>query len=140
MRQHFHPLITSTMPPSVWPPASLLLPWIRIDCSKPSFFTQHLVNSRRLEVGVVDKNLPLTGRAKWAEPPGTQALSNTWGTWPGEIGWTWVNISERVVSSVEKAGGDGIWREPSCLGILKGSSGRIDIELQRLLADLHSRY
>ena len=75
--------------------------------------------------------------AKRAQTPGLTEEATALGAGPAEVGGAGVNQAERVVTSVVEADSNGVGREPSDLGVLKGTSDAVNVDLKRVLADLH---
>ena len=84
---------------------------------------------------VVDKYLVLASLAKRAEPP-FSVEGDVVGAGPGPIGGTRVDEAEWIVTSVVEADRDGAWRKPSNLGVFDSTGRRVNIDLERVFADL----
>ena len=91
------------------------------------------------EVLAVDEDLVLLSAAERAENPRAAEEAATLGAGPAEVGGTGVDKTKRVVTSVVEADSNGVRREPSDLGVLEGTSDAVNVDLKRVLADLHIR-
>lgn len=88
---------------------------------------------------VADKDLVLAGVSKGAKIPGSvseQGVTLSGG--PAQVSWARVNVSKRVGTSLVEAERNSIGWQPSNRSVTERTSHSIDVELQRLLANLYA--
>ena len=88
------------------------------------------------EVLAVDEHLELQGATKRAEDPWAAEEAGALGAGPAEVGRAGVNKVKRVVTGVVEADGNGVGWEPADPGVHQGTGDAIDVDLERVLADL----
>jgi hypothetical protein len=89
------------------------------------------------EVLIVNEDLILLGAAERAEGPRAAKKAATLSARPAEVGGAGVDKAKRVVTSVVEADSNGVGREPADLGVLKSTSNAVNVDLERVLADLY---
>lgn len=123
----------------VSPVRLLLLPRIGISRRKPLLNAVIFLDAGRLEVIPVDEDLVLLCVAQPAEVPLSVVFRNSWGDGPGEVGRAAADNTKRIIASTVEANRERVWRHPSNLGVLQGTSARVDVQLEWFFADLQSQ-
>lgn len=90
------------------------------------------------KVLAVDEHLVLLGAAERAEDPWAAEKAGALGARPAEVRGAGVDKAKRVVTGVVETDGNGVRWEPANLGVLESAGDAINVDLERILANLES--